>query len=74
MMDGVPSRVNVLFVDGVLSLVNVLFMDSVLSWVSVLFMDSVLSWSMFFSQIVSYPGHSTKNCKRRREFLYVVYL
>ena len=36
MMDGVPSRVNVLFA------------------------DSVQSWSMFFLQIVSYPGHGTR--------------
>ena len=43
MMDGVPSKVNVLFTDSVLSLVDVLFTDSVLSLVDVLFTDSVLS-------------------------------
>ena len=55
MMDGVPSKVNVLlrkvsnpglvFLEGVQSWVSVLFMEGVLSWVSVLFMEGVLSWS-----------------------------
>ena len=48
MMDGVPSKVNVLFVGNVQSWVSVLFMESVQSCVDfliVLFMDCVQSWS-----------------------------
>ena len=44
MMDGVPSRVNVLFVDSVQSWsVSLLFLEGVQSCVNVLFVDSVLS-------------------------------
>ena len=49
MMDGVPSKVNVLFVGNVQSWVSVLFMENVLSCVDfliVLFMDCVQSWSL----------------------------